>query len=173
MNSNEENDVLSRPLPLRRSASMDVGIASYHLKRSGPEEKLISMVSYYDEAAEVLRIRECKIVRFIKNNPSSSNPYSDMHNAYLIALASCYGLIKVVKAIVENNSNSINCLPVRVVEKEEGLKRIEGETPLDEAVAFRQKEVAQYLYAQGATLKKVSQESLNALLFPPKKRKRS
>ena len=40
---------------------------------------------------------------------------------------------------------------------------------MDEAVAFRKKEVAQYLYAQGATLKKVSQESLNALLFPPKK----
>ena len=148
----------SLPLPMRRSASGEANIAAYTLKHGDLAEKLIAMVSYFD-AAE-LGITERKITRLVRENPIRSNPYSDMHNAYLITLASRHGLLSVVKSIVENKPDSINCLSY-------------GYTPLDEAIQFRKWDVADYLRKNGGVQKRTSSEQLNALLHVhSKKRKR-
>ena len=105
--ASDPSDVLW-PVPMRRSASGDAGMAVYSLKHGDLAEKLIAMVSYFDSAE--LGITERKITRLVRENPIRSNPYSDMHNAYLITLASRHGLLSVVKSIVENKPDSINCL---------------------------------------------------------------
>jgi len=86
------------PVPMRRSASTDVNVATYHLKHDVLAGKLIAMVSYFDSAE--LGITERKITKLVRESPIRSNPYSDMHNAYLITLASRHGLLSVVKSIV-------------------------------------------------------------------------
>ncbi len=96
------------PVPMRRSASGHAGMAAYSLKHGDLADKLIAMVSYFDSAE--LGITERKINRLVRESPIRSNPYSDMHNAYLITLASRYGLLSVVKSIVENKPDSINRL---------------------------------------------------------------
>jgi len=143
------------PSPLRRSASMDVGVAAYHLKQGSLEEKLITMVSYYPDLAKALGLTKRKIVQFINSvEVMNFNPYSDMHNAYVIALACRYGLLEVVQSIARKDPLSLQCLSW-------------GYTPLDEAVIFRKRKVAKYLYRAGALLKKTTLNQLNALLKRP------
>jgi hypothetical protein len=146
------------PVPMRRSASGDASMAAYYLKHGTLAEKLIAMVSYFDSAE--LGITERKITRLVRESPIRSNPYSDMHNAYLITLASRYGLLNVVKSIVENKPDSINCLSY-------------GYTPLDEAIEFRKCEVADYLRKNGGVQKRTSSEQLNALLQVHRKKRKS
>ena len=146
------------PVPMRRSASGDANIAAYTLKHGDLAEKLIAMVCYFD-AAE-LGITERKITRLVRENSIRSNPYSDMHNAYLITLASRHGLLSVVKSIVENKPDSINCLG-------------NGYTPLDEAIQFRKWDIADYLRKNGGVQKRTTSEQLNALLQIHSKKRKS
>ncbi len=146
------------PVPMRRSASTDVNVATYHLKHDVLADKLIAMVSYFDSAE--LGITERKITKLVRESPIRSNPYSDMHNAYLITLASRHGLLSVVKSIVENKPESINCLSY-------------GYTPLDEAIEFRKWEVVDYLCKNGGIQKRTTSEQLNALLQVHRKKRKS
>lgn len=137
------------PVPMRRSVAIDAGMARCHLHQQDVlADKLITMVTYFDSAE--FGITERKITRLVKENPIRSNPYSDMHNAYLITLASRYGLLSVVKSITENKPDSINCLSY-------------GYTPLDEAIEFHKWEVADYLRKNGGIQKRTSSEQLTAL----------
>ena len=146
------------PAPMRRSASTDVNVAAYHLKHGELADKLITMVSYFDSVE--LGITERKITRLVRESPIRANPYSDMHNAYLITLASRHGLLSVVKSIVKNKPDSVNCLS-------------KGYTPLDEAIDFRKWEVADYLRKNGGVQKRTSSEQLNALLQVHSKKRKS
>ncbi len=154
-------DLADLPIPnLRRLASMDDSIANYHLEQGTLEEKLITMVSYYPDSAKALGLTKQKIVQFINSAQMTNfNPYSDMHNAYVITLACRYGMLEVVQSIANKAPSSLQCLSW-------------GYTPLDEAVIFEKRRVAKYLHGVGASLKSATVDQLNALLKRPSHKKR-
>jgi len=154
-------DLTDIPAPnLRRLASMDDSIANYHLEQGTSEEKLITMVSYYPDSAKALGLTKRKIVEFINSGQMKNfNPYSDMHNAYVITLACRYGMLEVVQSIAKKDPSSLQCLSW-------------GYTPLDEAVIFKKRSVAKYLHRAGASLKRTTLNQLNALLKRPSHKKR-
>lgn len=150
-------------IPARRSIGIDATIAASRLKYGDTATRLITMVTCYPLHAAELHLRESKIIRLIRQNPGASNPYSDEYNAHLITLAARYGHVRIVKAIAECNPESICCFGIYKSE-EEVVKIFQRETPLDEAVLFRNKKVAKFLYTLGAPLKKVNLEQLDTLL---------
>ncbi len=137
------------PPPLRRSPASHSGMDAYILEHGTLSEKLVTMVagSFLDD----LDISENKIIELIKANPGHSNPYSGKYDAYLIALACRHGMKDTVQAIVENNQASLNCLSADC-------------TPLDEAIEFSQREVAQYLFEKGAKMSIPNSSHYNRLL---------
>lgn len=122
-----------RPPPLRRQPRvMDSETIRIAITSEDLNYKLITMFRYlgkYD-------ISEDQVINLIRSNPGQSNPYSDSHRAYLIALASREGNINIVSAILEHNKGSINCNNA-------------GLTPLDEAIDFGQFKVARFLREKG------------------------
>lgn len=139
-------------VPLRRAVCMDTSIAAARLMQGNISTKLITMVVCYPEYANEFCIRESKIIRLIKKYPHEANPYSGDYNAHLITLAARYGHVSIVKSIVECNPEAMHCFAV--------VNGIEKETPLDEAIIFRRKKVARFLYEKGASFKKMSQKDL-------------
>ncbi len=123
-----------RPAPLRRQTrllspeTIDYVIHNHTLKW-----RLITMVQYVGTNG----ITEQHLIDLIKKNPGKSNPYSDSHQAHIIALACRDGRTNIVSAIIENNPEALNCNNY-------------GCAPLDESIAFGQMELAQFLRKKGA-----------------------
>jgi hypothetical protein len=118
------------------------------------------MVVCHHEFPGEYGVTERKIINHIIQNPANANPYSLKYDADLITLASRYGFLRIVQAIAESNERSIRYRSGRY-------------SPLDEAVAFEQKEVAKYLYKLNAPMGSVARYDLHRLIdVPSKKRKR-
>lgn len=149
---------LSTGSPIRRAPATNFISDQETLKTGGFAEKLITMVVCYHDYPGLYNITEQKIINHIRQNPDNANPYSLKYDADLITLASRYGFLRIVQAIAESNQRSIRCRSGRC-------------TPLDEAVAFEQKEVAKYLYKLDAPMWSVPRYDLHRLIEPSKKRK--
>lgn len=121
--------------PLRRVPAMSIGLGQYYLEQGNLEEKLLIRVvgGFFDD----IDVSENSTIELIRSNPGNSNPYYGHYNAYLITLACRNGMGDIVRAIVESNPDSLNCLSAH-------------HTPLDEAIAFHQHEVVKYLRSIGA-----------------------
>ncbi len=137
--------------PVRRAPAMNPNGDKIAIMEGDFAEKLITMVVYYHNSPGLYGITERKIINRIRQNPANSNPYSAKYDAHLITLASRYGFLRIVQAIAESNEPSLHC-------------RSEGCTPLDEAVAFEQKEVAKYLYKLNAPMRTVARHDLHRLI---------
>ncbi len=127
----------------RQTRELSNEAIQYAIKNCALKHKLITMVRYVGSND----ITEEKIIKLINDNPQESNPYSDSHQAYLIALACRGGYLDIVKAIIENNSKALNCYN-------------SGYTPLDEAIDFSQSKVEKYLLEQGGVRNKYAHKKL-------------
>jgi len=146
--------------PLRRALEMNPRSDQIAIAKGDFAEKLIAMVVCHHEFPGEYGITEQKIINRIKQNPANANPYSLKYDADLITLASRYGFLRIVQAIAESNQRSIRCRSGRC-------------TPLDEAVAFEQKEVAKYLYKLDAPMWSVARHDLHRLIDRPSKKRKS
>lgn len=135
-------------------------------------EKLEAMVVCYSEGKHGVTFRQIK--RLITQNPDNANPYIAKYDAHLITLASRWGMLDVVQTIAENNQSSIHSQgKAGQVDANNIFTCYGAYTPLDEAVAFGQKEVAAYLFKLDAPMYTVARADLHRLVDRPnKKRKR-
>jgi hypothetical protein len=160
--------------PVRRAPAMNPIADQGTLKAGAFAEKLITMVVCHHNSPGLYGCTERKIINRIKQNPANSNPYSAKYDAHLITLASRWGFLDIVRAIAESDARSIRC-------QSNGGQLVEGAvftcygcyTPLDEAVAFEQKEVAKYLYKLDAPMRTVARHDLHRLIDRPSKKRKS
>lgn len=123
-----------RPPPLRRQTrELDPETIDYVINNHTLKWKLITMVRYVGTNG----ITEQRVIDLIKSNPGNSNPYSDSHQAHIIALACRVGHTNIVSAIIESNPEALNC-------------NNSSYTPLGEAIDHDQMDVAQFLREKGA-----------------------
>jgi len=125
-------------IPIRRTPAMQTRAQELNALTGNFDEKLATMVICYREnrCHEELgkhQITLRKILNLIGQNPDNANPYVARYDAYLITLASRWGLFEIMQAIAYSNQQSIHCLDK------------EGRTPLDEAIIFKNADVAQFL----------------------------
>ena len=141
------------PPPFRRQTrELSADTIQWIINEHTLKLKLITMVRYVDTN----NITEGDIINLIKANPGDSNPYSDSHQAHLIALACRDGRTSIVSAILESNPDALNC-------------DNSGFTPLDEAVDFGQAEVAKFLRDKGAlagSRKAMKKSQLSSVVEP-------
>ncbi len=127
-------NIFLRPAPLRRQTRLlDPETIDWVINNHTLKWRLITMVQYVGTNG----ITEQAVIDLIKKNPGNSNPYSDSHQAHIIALACRVGNTNIVSAIIENNPEALNC-------------NNSSFTPLGEAIEFRQMGVAQFLREKGA-----------------------
>lgn len=142
--------------PIRRTPAMQTRDEEQSALRSDFAEKLVTMVVCYHEnrCYEELgkhQITLRKILNLIRQNPENANPYVARYDAYLITLASRWGLFKIMEAIAYSNQQSIHC------------QDKEGRTPLDEAIIFKKADLAQLLHQLQASQCHTTQEQYKNL----------
>lgn len=159
--------------PIRRAPAMLTRATELaRLKSDVFAEKLEAMVVCYSEGKHGITFRHIK--RLITQNPDNANPYIAKYDAHLITLASRWGMFDVVQVIAENNQSSIHSRgKAGQVDANDIFTCYGACTPLDEAVAFGQKNVAKYLFRLDAPMYTVARADLHRLVDRPnKKRKR-
>lgn len=159
--------------PIRRAPAMSTRSAELaRLKSDVFAEKLEAMVVSYSQGKHNVTFRQIK--RLITQNPDNANPYIAKYDTHLITLASRWGMLDVVQAIAENNQSAIHSRgKAGQVDANNIFTSYGAYTPLDEAVAFGQKNVAKYLLKLDASMYTVARADLYRLVDKPnKKRKR-